>query len=193
MGRIGRRVLAIPAEVEIKIDDGKIQVKGPKGTLTQEYLPVVKPTIVGKMKVEDQKFYVLCETDDRKALALQGTYNALVKNMIAGVTNGFQKELDLIGIGYRASMQGKKLQIQVGYSHPVEFEPAPGIEFAVAGNTRVIIKGPDRQQVGQVAAEIRKTREVEPYKGKGIKYKDEVVRRKAGKAAKAAAGGTAGA
>lgn len=129
MGRIGKRVLAVPAGVEIKIDDGKIQVKGPKGTLTQEYLPAVK------MKVEDQKFYALCETDGRKELALQGTYNALVKNMIVGVTAGFQKELDLIGIGYRASMQGKKLLIQAGYSHPVEFEPPPGIEFAVAGNT----------------------------------------------------------
>lgn len=118
----------------------QIQVKGPKGTLTQEYLPAVK------MKVEDQKFYALCETDGRKELALQGTYNALVKNMIVGVTAGFQKELDLIGIGYRASMQGKKLLIQAGYSHPVEFEPPPGIEFAVAG------KHPgDRQGCGPAA------------------------------------------
>lgn len=187
MGRIGKRILAVPAGVEVKIDDGRVQVKGPKGTLTQEYLPVVK------MKVEDHKFYSVCETDDRQVLALQGTYNALVKNMIVGVTAGFQKELDLIGIGYRAAMQGKKLVVQIGYSHPVEFDPPPGIEFEVKGNTRVIVKGADRQQVGQLAAVIRKTREIEPYKGKGIKYLNETVRRKAGKAAKAAAGGAVGA
>jgi large subunit ribosomal protein L6 len=180
MGRIGKRIIDIPAGVEVKISDGKIEVKGPKGTLVQEFLPMVE------MTVADKKLQTLCQSPDRQAVALQGTYNALVKNMIAGVTTGFQKELDMVGVGYRAVMQGKKLQLQVGYSHPIEFEPPAGVEFAVDKNTRIVIKGLDRQVVGQIAAEIRQVREVEPYKGKGIKYVNEVVRRKAGKAAKAA-------
>ena len=186
MGRIGKRILAIPAGVEIKILDGKIQVKGPKGALTQEYQPRVQ------MKIEENKFHTLCETDDRQTLALQGTYNALVKNMITGVTAGFEKNLELVGVGYRAQMQGKKLSLQIGFSHPVEFDPPEGIEFAVAGANKIKIKGADRQRVGEVAAEIRQMREVEPYKGKGIMYAGERVRRKAGKAAKAA-GAAAGA
>jgi large subunit ribosomal protein L6 len=186
MGRIGKRALAVPAGVEIKVDDGQISVKGPKGSLTQAYRPAVQ------IKVENKQVLTVCDGNDRQAVALQGTYNALLKNMIAGVTAGFEKELDLVGVGYRAQMQGKKLQLQIGYSHPVEFEPPAGIEFAVAGNTRIKIRGADRQQVGQIAAEIRQVREVEPYKGKGIKYINEFVRRKAGKAAKAA-GAAAGA
>ncbi len=186
MGRIGKRILTVPAGVEIKITGGKVQVKGPKGTLTQEYQPLVK------MKIEDGKFYTLCESEGRRALALQGTYNALVRNMIAGVTEGFEKNLELVGVGYRAQMQGKKLSLQLGFSHPVEFDPPEGIEFAVAGANKIKIKGADRQRVGEIAAEIREVREVEPYKGKGIMYAGEKVRRKAGKAAKAA-GAAAGA
>jgi large subunit ribosomal protein L6 len=178
MGRIGKRILSIPAGVEVKIIDGKIQVKGPKGTLMQAYQPLVQ------VKVEDGKFYTLCESTDRRALALQGTYNALVKNMIVGVTAGFEKNLELVGVGYRAQMQGKKLSLQIGFSHPVEFDPPEGIEFAVAGANKIKIKGTDRQRVGEIAAEIRQVREVEPYKGKGIMYAGERVRRKAGKAAK---------
>ncbi|MFA5113598.1 MAG: 50S ribosomal protein L6 [Candidatus Margulisiibacteriota bacterium] len=183
MGRIGKRALAIPAGVEVKIDNGQIQVKGPKGTLVQALRPQVA------VKVEDKKLLTVCTTEERLAQAMQGMYNALIKNMFTGVTTGFQKDLDLVGVGYRAQMQGKKLQLQLGFSHPVEFEPPAGVEFAVQGNTRVIIKGADRQVVGQIAAEIRQTREVEPYKGKGIKYLGEIVRRKAGKAAKAAGTG----
>lgn len=183
MGRIGKRALEIPAGVEVKIDNGQIQVKGPKGTLVQELRPQVA------VKVEDKKLFTVCTSEERLAQAMQGMYNALIKNMFTGVTTGFQKDLDLVGVGYRAQMQGKKLQLQLGFSHPVEFEPPAGVEFAVQGNTRVIIKGADRQVVGQIAAEIRQTREVEPYKGKGIKYLGEIVRRKAGKAAKAAGTG----
>jgi large subunit ribosomal protein L6 len=183
MGRIGKRKLDIPAGVEVKIGDGQIQVKGPKGTLVQTIRPQVT------LKVEDKKILTLCAGDERQALAMQGMYNALIKNMITGVTAGFQKDLDLVGVGYRAQMQGKKLTLQLGYSHPVEFEPPAGVEFTVQGNTRVIVKGADRQVVGQIAAEIRLSREVEPYKGKGIKYLGEKVRRKAGKAAKAVGAG----
>jgi len=184
MGRIGKRALEIPAGIEIKIEGGRITVKGPKGTLIQDCLPVVK------MKVEDKKLFTTCESGERLAVALQGTYNALLKNMIAGVAGGFEKDLEMIGVGYRAQMQGKKLTLQAGFSHPVEFDPPEGIEFSVTGNTKIKIKGTDRQKVGQVAAEIRQVREVEPYKGKGIKYAGEIVRRKAGKAAKAASGAT---
>jgi large subunit ribosomal protein L6 len=168
--------------VEIKVQDGQVQVKGPKGTLVQAYRPAVQ------IKVADNKFTTVCEAGDRQELALTGTYNAIIKNMITGVTTGFEKDLEMIGVGYRAQLQGKKLLLQVGYSHPVEFEPPAGIEFVVTGTNKIKVKGADRQRVGQIAAEIRSTREVEPYKGKGIKYFGEIVRRKAGKAAKAAAG-----
>jgi len=183
MGRIGKRQLVIPAGVEVKVAGGEIHVKGPKGTLVQTYVPAIE------IKVAEGKVLTLCTADDTKTAALQGLYNSLIKNMIVGVTAGFQKELDLVGVGYRAAMQGKKLQIQVGYSHPVEIDPPVGIEFAVASNTRIVVKGTDRQKVGQMSAVIRQIRKVEPYKGKGIRYVGEVVRRKAGKAAKAVSAG----
>ena len=178
-------MLEIPTGVEVKIENGIVLVKGPKGTLTQSYLPIIQ------IKVENNKVLTLCEAQDRKAAALQGLYNSLIKNMLDGVTKGFEKSLDLVGVGYRAQLQGKKLQLQIGYSHPVEVDPPEGITFETEGATRIKVKGIDRQLVGQVAAQIRKIREVEPYKGKGIRYVGEVVRRKAGKAAKAvgAAGG----
>lgn len=183
MGRIGKRALEIPQGVEVKVEDRKVIVKGPKGTLIQSYLPEVQ------VKVENNKILTICESDDRKVLALQGLYNSLIKNMLDGVTKGFEKSLDLVGVGYRAQMQGKKLQLQVGYSHPVEVDPPEGITFETEGTTRIKVKGIDKQLVGQVAAEIRKIRKVEPYKGKGIRYVGEVVRRKAGKAAKAVGAG----
>ena len=179
MGRIGRRILEIPSGVEIKIEDGKILVKGPKGTLIQPYKPVVT------MKIDGGRISTLCEADDPKARAMHGLYNSLIKNMIDGVTKGFEKNLEMSGVGYRAALQGKKLQIQIGYSHPVEVDPPAGITFELEGATKIKVKGIDRQQVGEIAAEIRRIREVEPYKGKGIKYLGERVRRKAGKAAKA--------
>lgn len=178
-GRIGKRELVIPKGIEVKVEAEKVQVKGPKGVLIQAYLPAVE------IKVEAGKILTGCRDASHQTRALQGLYNSLLKNMLTGVTDGFEKELDLVGVGYRAGMQGKKLQLQLGFSHPVEFDPPAGIEFSVAGNTRVKIKGADRQKVGQISAEIRQVRKVEPYKGKGIKYVDEVVRRKAGKAAKA--------
>jgi large subunit ribosomal protein L6 len=185
MARIGKRALIIPAGVEVKAIDGVISVKGPKGTLTQAHDHRVT------MKVEGDRVTTLIAGDDNESLALQGLYNSLLKNMITGVTVGFEKELEMVGVGYRAQMQGKKLQLQAGFSHLVEFDPPAGIAFTVAGTSKIKIKGTDRQVVGQVAANVRAAREVEPYKGKGIKYVGEVVRRKAGKAAKATSGGGA--
>jgi large subunit ribosomal protein L6 len=182
MGRIGRRILEIPAGVEVKVDDGKVTVKGPKGSLVQSYKPVIK------IKIEGNKLSTVCEAEDSAARAMHGLYNSLIKNMLDGVTKGFEKNLDLVGVGYRALLQGKKLQLQLGYSHPVEVDPPAGVTFEMEGATRIKIKGVDRQVVGEVAANIRGLREVEPYKGKGIKYVGEVVRRKAGKAAKAVGG-----
>lgn len=182
MARIGKRILTIPAGVEVKVADGRISVKGPKGTLTQTYLPAIR------IEVKDNKVTTLCDATDPKTLALHGLYNSLIKNMLDGVTKGFTKDLDLVGVGYRAQLQGKKLTLALGFSHPVEFDPPPGIEFEVAGGTHIKIKGIDRQAVGQIASVIRKKRKVEPYKGKGIRYFGEQVRRKAGKAAKAGAG-----
>ncbi len=185
MARIGKRALTVPNGVEVKVIDGVIEVKGPKGTLKQAYDHRVT------VKVEGGKVMTLTAGSDNESLALQGLYNSLLKNMMTGVTAGFEKDLEMVGVGYRAQMQGKALQLQAGYSHLVEFQPPAGIEFVVTGNTKIKIKGADRQLVGQVAANIRAAREVEPYKGKGIKYEGESVRRKAGKAAKAAGGGGA--
>lgn len=182
MGRIGKRLLEIPKGVEVKVSEDKVTVKGPKGMLEQKYLPQIK------IEVKDNKVATLILSDDPKANALQGLYNSLIKGMIEGVTNGFEKKLEMIGVGYRVAKQGKGLQIQIGYSHPVVFEPPAGIEFATEGANKIIVKGIDKQLVGEVAASIRMTREVEPYKGKGIRYVGEQVRKKAGKAAKAAGG-----
>jgi large subunit ribosomal protein L6 len=182
MGRIGKRLIQIPSGVEVKVLDGKVQVKGPKGSLAQEYNSLIK------IEVKESKVHTICEAKDPKILALQGLYNSLVKNMIEGVTNGFEKKLEMVGVGYRAAKQGKNLQIQIGYSHPVVVEPPEGIELLVEGVNKITVKGVDKQRVGEVAAEIRRIRKVEPYKGKGIKYAGEQVRKKAGKAAKAAAG-----
>ncbi len=185
MGRIGKRLIQIPSGVEVKVVDGKIQVKGPKGTLVQEYNPRIK------MEVKENKVHTLCEAKDQKILALQGLYNSLVKNMIEGVINGFEKKLEMVGVGYRVAKQGKNLQFQIGYSHPVIIEPPEGIELLAEGVNKITVKGINKQLVGEVAAKIRRIRKVEPYKGKGIKYAGERVRKKAGKAAKAAAGGVA--
>jgi large subunit ribosomal protein L6 len=181
MGRIGKRAIEIPAGVEVKIQDGRIQVKGPKGLLSQEYRPAIK------IVVEGNKVKTLCEAADPKLLAQQGLYNSLIKNMIDGVTKGFEKRLEMVGVGYRAAKEGKNLQISIGYSHPVVISPPDGVELAVEGQNKIVVRGVDKQVVGELAAEIRQIREVEPYKGKGIKYEGERVRKKAGKAAKAAA------
>jgi len=183
MGRIGKRSIVVPGGVEIQVKDGTILVKGPKGSLSQGYDPRIK------IEVKENKVQTLCGSKDPKLLALQGLYNSLIKNMIEGVTSGYEKRLEMVGVGYRVAKQGKNLQIQIGFSHPVVIEPPEGVELVAEGANKIIVKGSDKQLVGEIAAEIRRIREVEPYKGKGIKYAGEHVRKKAGKAAKAAAGG----
>jgi large subunit ribosomal protein L6 len=175
-------LIDVPKGVEVKVIDGTIQVKGPKGSLTQDYRHAVK------IEVKDGKVQTICESRDPKVMALQGLYNSLVSNMIQGVTAGFEKKLEMVGVGYRAAKQGKNLNISIGYSHPVIVEPPDGIELSVEGVNKITVKGIDKQLVGEIAAEIRRIREVEHYKGKGIRYAGERVRKKAGKAAKAAAG-----
>ena len=174
--------MEIPKGVTVKVVDGTINVLGPKGTLTQQYNHAIK------IEVKDGKVQTSCASKDPKVLALQGLYNSLVKNMIEGVMNGFEKKLEMVGVGYRAAKQGKGLQILIGYSHPVNVEPPEGIELGVEGTNKISVKGMDKRLVGEIAAEIRRIREVEPYKGKGIRYAGEQVRKKAGKAAKVAAG-----
>ena len=182
MGRIGKRLINIPEGVTVTVASGKIEVKGPKGSLKQDY------DLAIKVEVADGKIQTICKAKDPKRLALQGLYNSLIKNMIEGVTRGFEKKLEMIGVGYRAAKQGKNLQISIGYSHPVVVCPPQGIELTVEGTSKITVKGIDKQVVGEIAAEIRRIREVEPYKGKGIRYAGEHVRKKAGKAAKAAVG-----
>ena len=172
----------MPKEVQVKVDHGNVSVKGPKGTLTQEY------NLAIKLELKDGKLETTCQSRDPKIMALQGLYNSLLQNMIIGVTKGFEKDLEMVGVGYRAAKQGKNLQLSIGYSHPVIIEPPAGIEIEVQGTNKIKVKGIDKQVVGEIAAEIRRIREVEPYKGKGIKYAGERVRKKAGKAAKAAVG-----
>ncbi len=179
MSRVGLKPIVLPAGVELKVEGNTVSVKGPKGQLQQEIPEGIRLVQeANTIKVErpnEEKYYK----------ALHGLTRSLVANMVEGVTKGFSKTLEINGVGYRAAKQGKKLVLTIGYSHPVEFEEPPGIEFEVPGPNRVVVKGIDKQQVGQIAAEIRSTRKPEPYKGKGIKYENEVIRRKAGKAGKA--------
>ena len=178
MSRIGRLPIDIPAGVEVKIEEGnKVTVKGPKGTL-ERVLPVEM-----SIKVEDGHVVVTRPNDLKKMKSLHGLTRTLINNMIVGVTNGYEKVLEVNGVGYRASKAGKKLTLNLGYSHPVEMEDPEGLESEVQDN-KIIIKGIDKEKVGQYAAEIRDKRRPEPYKGKGIKYADEVIRRKVGKTGK---------
>ena len=179
MSRIGKQPIAVPSGVDVTINDGSVKVKGPKGQLAID--------VVGDVSVsrEGDDLIVSRLNDDRKNRSLHGLTRTLVSNMITGVSTGFSKELDIIGVGYRATAQGQdKLEILVGYSHPVIVNAPSGITFAVPSPTKIIVNGFDKQLVGQVAADIRKIRKPEPYKGKGIRYTNEVVRRKAGKSAK---------
>ncbi|MFH1361132.1 MAG: 50S ribosomal protein L6 [bacterium] len=182
MGRIGKRLIEIPSGVEVKVFDGVVQVKGPKGVLAQEYRHSIK------IEVKDNKIATICESRDPKVLALQGLYNSLIDNMIVGVTKGFERHLEMVGVGYRAAKQGSGLSLQLGFSHPIVVAAPEGIEFVVEGNNKIVVKGINRQVVGEVAAKIRRIRKVEPYKGKGVRYVGEKVRKKAGKAAKTATG-----
>lgn len=175
MSRIGRMPINIPSGVEIVQQENTIIVKGPKGTLTKEFRPEINIEIAGNV------INVTRLSDEPKHRSFHGLTRSLLANMIEGVTNGFSKKLDLVGVGYRASLQGKKLVLAVGKSHPVEMEPWEGIEIEVPAPNKIIVKGIDKEKIGVFAADVRGHRPPEPYKGKGIKYEDEVVRRKEGK------------
>jgi len=176
MSRVGRLPVTIPAGVEVKINGNVVEVKGPKGTLRREMHPDIQITL------DDKKVVVTRPSDEKQHRALHGLTRALVQNMVKGVTEGFERNLELVGVGYRAAKQGKKLVLTVGYAHPVEIEPADGLEIEVPTPNKITVKGIDKEKVGALAARIRAVREPEPYKGKGIKYEDEVIRRKVGKA-----------
>lgn len=179
MSRIGRQPVAVPKGVDVEIKGSHVRVKGPKGELQHTFPADMQ------ISIQDGEITVQRPSDERMHRALHGMTRSLIFNMVSGVSNGFQKVLEINGVGYRAEMQGKNLAVYVGYSHPVIVEPQPGISFDVDARTRQIkVQGFDKQQVGQVAADIRKIRPPEPYKGKGIKYLEEKIRRKAGKAGK---------
>lgn len=178
MSRIGLKPIDIPNGVEVKIDNKNcVVVKGPKGTLEQQLSKDMK------IEINDNIITVSRPTENKKHKSLHGLTRTLLNNMIIGVTDGYQKVLEIVGVGYRAQKQGKKLVLNLGFSHPVEMEDPEGIETTVEGNNKIIVKGIDKQQVGNYAAVIRDWRKPEPYKGKGIKYSDEKIRRKAGKTA----------
>lgn len=174
MSRIGKNPIDIPAGVEVSVGASEIQVKGPKGSMATPVDPAVE------YKVEDGKVYVTRVDDSRRSRGQHGLRRTLLANCVDGVTKGFAKTLEVIGVGYKVSVQGKKVVLNVGFSHPVEFDLPAGLEAKVEGS-KLIIEGIDKQLVGEVAAQIRRVRPPEPYKGKGIKYIDEVIRRKAGK------------
>ena len=179
MSRIGRMPIAIPAGVTVDIaENNKVSVKGPKGTL-ERVLPAEM-----EIKLEDGHIVVTRPNDLKKMKSLHGLTRSLLANMVHGVTEGYEKVLEVNGVGYRAQKQGKKLVLSLGYSHPVEMEDPEGLESVVEGQNKIIVKGIDKEKVGQYAAEIRDKRRPEPYKGKGIKYADEVIRRKVGKTGK---------
>ena len=178
MSRIGRKPINIPAGVDVKLNDGVITVKGAKGTLTQKIHPNMT------VKIDGSVIEVTRPNDDKENRSLHGLTRTLIANMIEGVTNGFKKELDVNGVGYRVQKQGKNLVMNLGYSHQVTMSDTEDITIEVPGPNKIIIHGADKQKVGQFAAEVREKRPPEPYKGKGIKYVDEVIRRKEGKAGK---------
>jgi large subunit ribosomal protein L6 len=177
MSRIGRRPIEVPAGVTVSIDPGRVMVNGPLGTLQQQ--------VPQRMKIEQDNgaITVTRPTERGDDRALHGLTRTLIANMVEGVTKGFEKRLELQGVGYRAAMQGTDLRLEVGFSHPVVLKAPRGISFEVPTPTEIVVKGVDKQQVGQIAAEVRKVRPPEPYKGKGIRYRGEYVRRKVGKRA----------
>ena len=177
MSRIGRQPIELPSGVNVSISPGRVMVNGPLGELTQQ--------VPARMKVEkqDESIVVTRPTERGDDRALHGLTRSLIANMVEGVTKGFEKRLEIQGVGYRASMRGTSLELNVGYSHAVVKDAPQGITFEVPAPTQIVVKGVDKQQVGQIAAEIRKVRPPEPYKGKGIRYEGEYVRRKVGKRA----------
>ncbi|TET15989.1 MAG: 50S ribosomal protein L6 [Actinobacteria bacterium] len=178
MSRIGKKPINIPEEVEIKIDKDNIIVKGKLGELSQKF----DNTSV-KLRMEDNRLTVIPISNSNENRAKYGLYRSLINNMVIGVSSGFSKTLKIVGVGFRASKKGNDLEILAGYSNPVIVNPLQGISFDVPDNTTIVVRGIDKQVVGEMAAKIRSIREPEPYKGKGIKYSDEVIRRKVGKAA----------
>lgn len=179
MSRIGKLPVQIGTGVTITVDEHNVvTVKGPKGELTQS----VSPEMI--LEQDNGVLTVKRPSDDKQHRALHGLTRSLINNMVVGVTTGFEKHLEIVGTGYRAQMDGKDLVLNVGYSHPVRFAKMDGIEFETPAPTKIVVKGIDKQKVGQIAADIRKTREPEPYKGKGIRYEGEYVRRKEGKTGK---------
>lgn len=178
MSRVGRQPIPLAQGVTVTIDDERVTVTGPKGTLSRPRLPGIEIT------QQDGQLVVTRTDDEKQQRAMHGLMRTLVANMVTGVSAGFTKTLEIQGVGYRAQKQGNNLVLALGFSHPVEVTPPAGIEFAVEGTNRVHVSGIDKELVGQVAANIRKIRPPEPYKGKGVRYQGEVVRRKAGKAGK---------
>ncbi|MFB9276831.1 50S ribosomal protein L6 [Cohnella cellulosilytica] len=178
MSRIGRKPIQVPNGVNVNLDNNVITIKGPKGTLSR--------ALHGDMKVSYESDVITVErpSDNKLHRALHGTTRSVVANMVSGVTEGYAKNLELVGVGYRASKSGEKLVLNVGYSHPVEFVPENGIEFEVPAQNKIIVKGINKEAVGEIAAKIRSVRPPEPYKGKGIKYEGERIIRKEGKAGK---------
>ena len=178
MSRIGKKPIELPKGVEVKQDGNAVTIKGPKGSLSTTLIPGIG------VKVENNIVQFTRANEEQKSRAFHGLVRALVANNVRGVSEGFKRELDIIGVGYRAEVKGKEVVFQLGYSHPVRFPIPQGIEVTVdAKSGHIVVSGIDKQKVGQTAAEIRSLREPDPYKGKGIKYSDEVIRRKAGKAA----------
>ena len=178
MSRIGRLPITVPAGVYVTIDGRYVTVKGPKGTLTRSLHPDMT------VSREDTTIVVTRPTEQKNHKQLHGLTRTLVNNMVVGVTDGYRKGLEITGVGYRAALSGKKLQLNLGYSHQVEIDPPAGISFELENPTRLAVVGIDKELVGQVAAQVRSTRKPEPYKGKGVRYAGEYIRRKAGKAGK---------
>lgn len=178
MSRVGLKPIVIPDGVTVTKDGDTITVKGPKGELSRELHPAIS------VKIGEEEITFERPSDHKEHRSLHGTTRSVVNNMVEGVTKGFEKALELVGVGYRASKSGNKLVMNVGYSHPVEYEPENGVEIDVPSNTKVVVKGIDKELVGAAASDIRAARTPEPYKGKGIRYENEYVRRKEGKTGK---------
>jgi large subunit ribosomal protein L6 len=176
VSRIGRKLIDIPSGVTLSVDDGKVMIKGPKGELSADLVPGIE------VEVEDNAIRVTRQSDDKKTRAFHGMIRALVNNLVLGVSSGFERKLEIVGVGWRAQMQGTTLVMNLGYSHPVEYNPPEGIEITTDGPNKISVKGIDKQAVGHTAAVIRGFRPPEPYKGKGIRYAGEHIIRKAGKA-----------
>jgi large subunit ribosomal protein L6 len=178
MSRVGKLPITIPSGVDVDVQGTHIKVKGPKGALERDLTPVLS------VVREDDQLRVERPNEEKRSRELHGLTRTLINNMVLGVTEGYTRNLEILGVGYRAQLVGKKLQLNLGYSHPIEIDPPAGIAFVVETPTKVTVSGIDKQMVGQMAAQVRATRKPEPYKGKGVRYAGEVVRRKAGKAGK---------